>query len=190
MSSYQELEADGSTASGCWIYSGVLGPDGVNRADRREPEGRLGHGWGFAWPGDRRILYNRASARPDGRPWSERKKLVWWDAGAGRWTGDDVPDFPEDKRPDHVPGPDADGMEAIRGDAPFVMHDGGLGWLFAPSGLDDGPLPTHYEPVESPVRIACTRARPTRASPGSRAPTTPSPRRTIRATRASSPRTG
>ncbi|MCO5165035.1 MAG: molybdopterin-dependent oxidoreductase [Planctomycetes bacterium] len=163
VSSYQELQADGSTACGCWIYSGVLGPDGVNRADRREPAGRYGHGWGFAWPSDRRILYNRASARPDGRPWSERKRLVWWDDDAGRWTGDDVPDFPGDKRPDHVPGHDAEGLEALRGDAPFMLHDDGLGWLFAPSGLDDGPLPTHYEPVESPVR---NRLYPRETNPG------------------------
>ena len=58
------------------------------------PKGPYGHGWGYAWPADRRILYNRASARPDGQPWSEAKKLVWWDSHAGRWTGLDTPDFP------------------------------------------------------------------------------------------------
>ncbi|MBD3162018.1 MAG: molybdopterin-dependent oxidoreductase, partial [Candidatus Latescibacteria bacterium] len=77
----KELEEDGTTACGCWIYSGVYGPDGVNRARQRDPEDALGHGWGFAWPSDRRILYNRASARPDGAPWSERKKLVWYGYG-------------------------------------------------------------------------------------------------------------
>src|SRR5207249_3244551 len=77
---FAELKADGSTACGCWIYSGVFGRDGVNKANSRKPKGYLGHGWGFSWPSDRRIIYNRASARPDGSPWSERKKLVWWDS--------------------------------------------------------------------------------------------------------------
>jgi formate dehydrogenase major subunit len=148
---FAELRADGSTACGAWIYSGVYGPDGVNRALRREPEGAYAHGWGFAWPGDRRILYNRASARPDGAPWSEKKKLVWWDAEQREWTGLDVPDFPKSKPPDHVPASDASGLDALRGDAPFILHDDGLGWLFVPEGLKDGPLPAHYEPLESPV---------------------------------------
>src|SRR5438874_12626355 len=77
LNGFAELKADGSTASGCWIYSGVFGRDGVNKANSRESKDYLGHGWGFAWPSDRRIIYNRASARPDGKPWSERKKLVW-----------------------------------------------------------------------------------------------------------------
>ncbi len=149
---FHELRADGSTACGAWIYSGVLGPDGVNRALRREPEGTYGHGWGFAWPADRRILYNRASARPDGTPFSEAKKLVWWDAERREWTGLDVPDFPKTLPPDHVPKADARGTAALRGDAPFIMHDDGLGWLFVPEGLKDGPLPAHYEPLESPVQ--------------------------------------
>ena len=146
------LREDGSTACGCWIYSGVYGPDGVNRALRRDPEGPYGHGWGFAWPDDRRILYNRASARPDGRPWSERKRLVWWDRERERWTGLDTPDFPSDKPPGYEPPADSSGMDAHRGDAPFILHDDGLGWLFVPEGLEDGPLPAHYEPLESPVR--------------------------------------
>jgi formate dehydrogenase major subunit len=151
VSSYKELKDDGSTACGCWIYSGVMGPDGTNKARQRNPSGRYGHGWAFAWPADQRILYNRASADPDGNPWSEAKKLVWWDAGKRQWTGDDKPDFPEDKPPDYRPGPDAAGLEAHRGDAPFILHDDGLGWLFAPGGVKDGPLPAHYEPLESPV---------------------------------------
>ena len=149
---FADLADDGSTACGCWIYSGVYGPDGVNRARRRQPSGPYGHGWGFAWPQDRRILYNRASARPDGRPWSEAKALVWWDEEAGRWTGHDVPDFPVHKEPGYRPPEGATGMDAHPGDAPFVMHDDGLGWLFVPAGLEDGPLPTHYEPLESPIR--------------------------------------
>jgi len=148
---FAELAEDGSTACGCWIYSGVLGPDGKNKARSREPHGPYGHGWGFVWPSDRRILYNRASARPDGAPWSDRKALVWWDEAARSWTGHDVPDFPLDKPPDYRPAESATGMAAHRGDAPFTLHDDGLGWLFVPTGLRDGPLPTHYEPLESPV---------------------------------------
>lgn len=152
--SFQDLAADGSTACGCWIYSGVLGPNGVNRAEQRNPVGPYGHGWGFAWPNDRRILYNRASAAPDGRPWSERKKLLWWDESKREWTGFDVPDFPRNKAPDYRPSAEARGMDAHPGDAPFLMHTDGLGWLFVPIGLKDGPFPTHYEPLESPVQNA------------------------------------
>jgi formate dehydrogenase major subunit len=151
VSSYKDLAADGSTACGCWIYSGVYPRAELNRARGREPRGPYGHGWGYAWPADRRILYNRASARPDGTPWSERKKLVWWDSSTGAWTGHDTPDFTTTKPPSYVPAVDAEGDEGIRGDAPFIMHADGLGWLYAPSGLKDGPFPTHYEPLESPV---------------------------------------
>jgi formate dehydrogenase major subunit len=146
---FAELKADGSTACGCWIYSGVFGSDGVNKANGRKSNDYLGHGWGFAWPSDRRIIYNRASARPDGRPWSERKKLVWWDST--KWTGIDVPGFVKGKSPDYEPEVGAEGLDAIPGDAPFIFHEDGLGWLFVPKGLKDGPLPTHYEPLESPV---------------------------------------
>jgi formate dehydrogenase major subunit len=111
----------------------------------------LGHGWGFAWPSDRRILYNRASAAPDGRPWSERKKLVWWDEREKEWTGLDVPDFTRTKAPDYHPYKDAEGDDALAGDEPFILHADGVGWIWAPKGLADGPLPTHYEPLESPV---------------------------------------
>ena len=146
---YSELKADGSTACGCWIYSGVF--DGENKALARKPRGRYGHGCGFAWPMDRRILYNRCSAAPDGQPWSERKKLVWWDEAKGEWTGDDVADFAKSKRPDYKPDPEKRGDEALPGDAPFIMHADGMGWIWVPSGLKDGPLPTHYEPLESNV---------------------------------------
>ncbi len=148
---FRSLAADGSTACGCWIYSGVYPSPDRNRARERNASGPYGHGWGFTWPADRRILYNRASARPDGTPWSERKKLVWWDALAHTWTGLDTPDFTIDKAPDYVPPPGATGDAALRGDAPFIMHDDGLGWIWVPAGLKDGPLPVHYEPLESPV---------------------------------------
>jgi formate dehydrogenase major subunit len=149
--SYTALADDGSTACGCWIYSGVFPSPDRNRANERNASGRYGHGWGFAWPSDRRILYNRASADPEGRPWSERKKLVWWDAEKRTWTGLDVPDFAERKDPTYPGDPQREGDDALPGDAPFTMHQDGLGWLWVPSGLKDGPLPTHYEPLESPV---------------------------------------
>jgi formate dehydrogenase major subunit len=124
---------------------------GVNRARGRSASGAYGHGWGYTWPADRRILYNRASARPDGTPWSDRKQLVWWDHARGEWTGLDNPDYPRQLAPTHVPAFGAEGDTAIRGDSPFVMHADGLGWLWVPVGLKDGPLPAHYEPFESPV---------------------------------------
>jgi len=156
VSSFTELRADGSTASGCWIYAGVY-TDGINQAARRVPHGGPGPSqsqWGWAWPADRRILYNRASADPDGRPWSERKKLIWWDEQQGLWVGDDVPDFVVDRTPGSRPDPELGGPAALAGDDPFIMQADGKGWLFAPKGVVDGPLPTHYEPQESPVANA------------------------------------
>jgi formate dehydrogenase major subunit len=148
---FSQLEADGSTACGCWIYSGCY-RDGVNQTDRRKPapeQDWIANEWGWAWPDDRRILYNRASADLDGRPWSERKALVWWDEEAEQWTGHDVPDFPRTTPPDYRHGPDATGIETIAGNDPFIMQADGKGWLYVPMGLLDGPLPTHYEPQES-----------------------------------------
>ena len=147
---FRFLRNDGSTSCGCWIYSGVY-EGGRNRARERNATGIYGHGWGYAWPADRRILYNRASARPDGRPWSERKKLVWWDEERREWTGHDNPDFSRDKAPDYQPPPGATGDAALAGDQPFIMHPDGVGWIWVASGLKDGPLPAHYEPLESPV---------------------------------------
>jgi formate dehydrogenase major subunit len=154
VSRYQELKDDGSTACGSWIHAGIY-KDGVNQPARKTSHTKqdwVAREWGWAWPLDTRLLYNRASAAPDGTPWSERKKYVWWDAEQGQWTGVDHPDFKEDKPPDFEPPTDAKGMEAIRGASPFILHPDGLGWIWAPSGLVDGPVPTHYEPHESPVR--------------------------------------
>lgn len=151
---YTELRADGTTACGCWIYSGVYA-DEVNQAARRRPDGEQGDyepEWGWTWPANRRVLYNRASADPAGRPWSARKALVWWDADRGEWTGHDVPDFERTKPPGYRAPDGAVGPAALDGDDPFIMQADGKGWLFAPSGLVDGPLPVHYEPHESPVR--------------------------------------
>src|SRR4051812_25787336 len=156
--SYQDLKDDGSTACGVWIYTGVYPKEGENNAASRKPDGPDGPGthlgWGFAWPANRRTMYNRAAADPDGKPWSEKKKLVWWDAGKREWTGTDVPDFVKDKAPDYTPdwSTKPEGMDALSGRDPFIMIADGKSSLFVPSGLKDAPLPAHYEPVESPVK--------------------------------------
>jgi formate dehydrogenase major subunit len=154
LNTFAHMTDDGKTAGGCWIYTGVTveGPDGklVNKANSRKPaddKDYLGHGWGFAWPANRRILYNRAAADPAGKPWSEKKKLIWWDAEApsnvpdkkGKWVGLDVPDFNPFLAPD-----------AKNGDKPFIMRTDLVGGFFGP--LNDGPFPEHYEPIESPVK--------------------------------------
>ncbi len=154
------LKADGSTACGNWIYSGFFPDPRTNRAASRgrdDPSGLgLYPGWGFAWPANRRILYNRASADPQGRPWDPARKLVWWDPEGGpekkgAWVGNDVPDFPATKAPGAAGRPDGTGLDALSGTDPFIMKADGRGWLFVPSGLVDGPLPEHYEPFESPT---------------------------------------
>jgi formate dehydrogenase major subunit len=154
LTSYLEMADDGSTNGGCWIYTGVYA-DGVNQAARRKPgseQSWVAPEWGWAWPANRRILYNRASADPDGKPWSDRKSYVWWDEQNQKWTGHDIADFEPTKPPNYRPDPDAGGIAALSGDDPFIMQADGKGWLFAPAGLLDGPLPAHYEPSESPVR--------------------------------------
>jgi formate dehydrogenase major subunit len=153
LDNYAKLKDDGTTAAGCWIYVGVY-QGGVNQAARRTP-GREQHWvapeWGWAWPDNRRLLYNRASADPDGKPWSERKRYVWWDEEKRKWTGVDQPDIIADRAPSYRPEPGATGTRALAGIDPFQMQVDGKGWLFAPAGLLDGPLPTHYEPQESVV---------------------------------------
>src|SRR5207245_10720338 len=110
--------------------------------------------WAWAWPANRRILYNRASADPEGNPWSERKRYVWWDPKQKKWDGVDVPDFIEDRPPSYRPAKAATGTDRIAGIDPFIMPGAGKGWLFAPNGLLDGPLPTHYQPQESVAKNA------------------------------------
>ncbi len=166
---FGDLKDDGTTACGVWIYSGIYAPttdhpDGFNRAAARTPGQIISPNWGFAWPANRHILYNRASADPAGNPWSERKKLVYWDANApatdpqgkptkGKWVGieGEVPDFIVTKAPTTPANPKGVGLDYHSGADPFIMKADGKGWLFAPQGLTDGPLPTHYEPYESPV---------------------------------------
>jgi formate dehydrogenase-N alpha subunit len=148
IANFTKLTDDGATACGNWIYSGywVPAPDGdgnvltaCKRRGQKDPGG-LGMNpyWGFSWPVNRRIIYNRCSADSKGNPWSEDKALIWWDEGQGKWTGYDVPDFSGTKGP---------------GDAgfndPYIMQPEGKGRLFA--ARSEGPFPEHYEPLESPV---------------------------------------
>lgn len=152
LSTYLQLQDDGSTTCGAWIYCGCYA-DEINQPARRKPgheQSWVAPEWGWAWPLNRRIIYNRASADPQGNPWSERKRYVYWDPEQEKWIGPDVPDFNPRKRPDYAPPEDALAEDAIRGDKPFIMQADGTGWLYVPAGLTDGPLPTHYEPHESP----------------------------------------
>jgi formate dehydrogenase major subunit len=152
LSGFAQLKDDGSTTCGCWIYSGAYA-GGVNQTARRKPgheQSWVAPEWGWAWPANRRILYNRASADPEGKPWSERKAYIWWDPEAGKWTGHDVPDFPATRPPSYRPADGATGVDALSGIDAFIMQNDGKAWLYAPAGLADGPLPTHYEPQESP----------------------------------------
>ncbi len=135
--SFGVMRADGKTAGGMWIYTGVFTEAG-NMSMRRDAGDPTGLGiypnWGFAWPANRRILYNRASADPDGKPWSERKKYVWWNGS--RWTGGDVPDYAPTVAPDKAVGP-------------FIMNQEGTARLFARGAMPDGPFPEHYEPMDA-----------------------------------------
>jgi formate dehydrogenase major subunit len=165
LDAYTKLKDDGTTRCGCWIYCGVYA-DGVNQAARRKPHWEqdtiAAPEWAWAWPANRRTLYNRASADPAGKPWSERKKLIWWDGK--NWTGNDVPDFEPDKSPDYKPPEGAKAQAAIAGDHPFIMQADARAWLFVPQGLADAPMPAHYEPHESPFRnpLYGQRANPAR----------------------------
>ncbi len=155
LAGFGDLKDDGSTTCASWIYCGVFPAPGQNRSASRTPDPPgtprgVNLGWGYTWPANRRIMYNRASADLQGRPWSERKKYVWWDGQ--KWVGYDVPDFAATKPPTAKAKPDGIGLDAHSGTDPFIMLQDGVGWLYVPSGLADGPLPAHYEPAESPVR--------------------------------------
>ena len=164
LTGFGQLKDDGSTTCASWIYCGVYPAPDRNLSAQRVPDAPGVPGahlnWGWAWPANRRVLYNRASADPSGKPWSERKRWIWWDpnapadgaAVAGRWTGYDVPDFALTKAPDASARPGAIGLDALSGTDPFIMKPDGKGWLYAPTGLVDGPMPVHYEPLESPVQ--------------------------------------
>ena len=109
----------------------------------------MAHGWGFVWPANRRILYNRASADPSGKPWSEKKKLIWWDAEPGRsgWATT-CRTSPAPWRPTRRGNKDGP-FKGISGTDAFIMNPHGLGQFFA--SVLDGAFPEHYEPFESPT---------------------------------------
>lgn len=151
LAGFAECADDGSTACGGWIYSGVCPDKTTHRARNRRGDDYTSLDWGFAWPANRRMLYNRASADPDGNPWSELKKYVWWDAQRGEWTGVDVPDFPKAKAPSTPANPSGSGLDAHSGADPFIMQLDGRGQIFVAGALKDGPLPAHYEPLASVI---------------------------------------
>ncbi len=149
------LADDGSTACGCRLLSGFIADNGENRMKNLQGgvvEHALDPRYRYAWPMNSRILYNRCSADPEGRPGSEKKKLVWWDGIEKIWKGFDIPQFDRKKSPDYRPQPGATGDAALGGADPFTVHSDGKAWIFVPYGLNDGPFPVHYEPVESPCK--------------------------------------
>jgi len=139
---YAYLRDDGSTLCGNWIWSGSWTEAGamIQRRGTEDPSG-LGvyPNWGWSWPANRRVLYNRASCDVAGKPWDADRKQVWWNEAQKRWVGNDVPDFKADSAPSEHMGP-------------FIMNAEGVGRIFAPLGaFADGPFPEHYEPTESPI---------------------------------------
>jgi len=154
VASFANLKEDGSTVCGAWIYTGVTPEEGKNLAASRKGDNWISPQWGFAWPANRHIMYNRASSDLKGNPWSEKKKLVFWDQTAGKWVspaGEGI-DFLPTKAPGAKGKDDGIGFDWLGGDDPFIMRPDGKACLFAPAGLVDGPMPTHYEPYESPVK--------------------------------------
>jgi formate dehydrogenase major subunit len=173
LASFNDLKADGSTACGAWIYTGIFAPsaehpDGVNHAADRRGDDWVALGWGFSWPANRRLMYNRASADLKGNPWPKEARLarqhggggkdlrgyVYWDETHKKWLGFDVPDFMPTKPPTDPGNLKEVGLKYLDGVSPFIMKADGKAWLYVPTGLVDGPLPTHYEPYESPVKNA------------------------------------
>lgn len=139
LDSFGQLRDDGTTSSGCWIYTGCYTEKGnqMARRDASDPrEQGLAPNWAWAWPANRRIMYNRASADPAGKPWNPAKPLIQWNGS--RWVGIDVPDYGLTTKP-------SDGV------GPFINNTEGLGRLFALDLMAEGPFPEHYEPFESPV---------------------------------------
>jgi formate dehydrogenase major subunit len=138
LASFAFLRDDGSTAAGCWIYTGCFTEAGnmMARRDNSDPGDTGAYSkWSFSWPANRRIIYNRASCNLDGQPWDDTRKLIWWDGA--KWTGYDVPDIAPTAKPRDV--------------GPFIMNPEGVSRLFTRGMMRDGPFPVHYEPFESPV---------------------------------------
>ncbi len=147
LDTFAALRDDGGTIAGDWIYTGhypesgnlTRRRDGVQDPKRNDPTGMGFYpNWAWSWPLNRRILYNRASADTQGRPWDPTRAGIGWNAAAGRWVGD-VPDYPPTANPADPASP-----------LPFIMTGEGTGRLFSNS-VADGPFPEHYEPIESPV---------------------------------------
>jgi formate dehydrogenase major subunit len=138
LATFAHLQADGTTACGCWIFCGSWTQAGnqMARRDASDPTG-LGatSGWAWSWPANRRILYNRASADPSGKPWDPNRKYLAWTGK--KWAGADVPDMRPDAAPEENVGP-------------FIMNPEGVARLFAPA-MAEGPFPEHYEPFETPL---------------------------------------
>ncbi|MGA8875585.1 MAG: formate dehydrogenase-N subunit alpha [Candidatus Korobacteraceae bacterium] len=139
---FAALRDDGTTSSGNWLYCGSWTEAGpmMQRRGTDDPSG-LGiyPNWGWSWPANRRVLYNRASCDLTGKPWDPTRRQVWWNAATDKWVGNDVPDFKPDSKPEEHMGP-------------FIMNPEGVGRLFVPLGaMADGPIPEFYEPIESPV---------------------------------------
>jgi formate dehydrogenase major subunit len=136
---FAQLRDDGTTMSGCWIFTGCFTEKGnqMARRDATDPrEQGIAPNWAWSWPANRRILYNRASADPEGKPWNPAKPVISWNGT--RWVGIDTPDYGPTVKP-------SDGV------GPFIMNAEGMGRLFARDQMGDGPFPEHYEPLESPV---------------------------------------
>lgn len=138
LSGFGQLRDDGTTAAGCWLFTGSFTEAGnmMARRDNSDPGDTGAYlKWAFAWPANRRILYNRASCDLDGKPWDPSRVLIEWNGE--KWTGYDVPDIAPTAKPREV--------------GPFIMNPEGTGRLFARRMMRDGPFPAHYEPFESPV---------------------------------------
>ena len=175
---YLDLKADGSTSCGCWIYSGVYA-GGVNQAARRKPrfeQDDYALEWGWVWPYNRRILYNRASADPEGRPWSERKACIWWDEERGQWTGHDVPDFEKTKPPSFQPERDAGGRPRSPVTIPSSCRRTAKVGSLRPLGYRMGRCPPTMNRTSHPLPTPSTPSRstrPPRCTGGGTTPRTP-----------------
>ncbi len=139
---FAQLQDDGSTVSGCWIYSGSYTSKGnmMARRDATDLPNGLGMypNWAWSWPVNRRILYNRASVDKTGKPFDPKRPVIAWNAFEKKWEGD-------------VPDGGAPPVEDEKGVYPFIMLPEGVGRLYALT-MKDGPFPEHYEPVESPMK--------------------------------------
>jgi len=143
VTSFPSLQADGTTSSGNWLYcNSYIMKDGkpVNMMARRGKDDKTGLGlypeWSWAWPVNRRIIYNRASVDLQGNPWDPKRPLLKWNPTDKKWVGD-VPDGP-------APPMGTDGK------LPFIMKPDGVASIFGP-GLNEGPFPEHYEALECPL---------------------------------------